>query len=251
MDFGSIIGLFAGCGLILTAILFGGDLGVFINLPGFMIVIGGSLAATAITFQLSDVKAAFRGVVKVFSTKKEDASDVISNMVELCKVSRKKGLLQLGKIEVQSKFLKKALALVADGAEEEIIKDALNNEISSLKKRHNAVQDVFKKMALYAPAFGMIGTLIGLVQMLQTLEDPSSVGPSMAVALITTLYGSIMASLIFGPIAGKLSSRTREEVLNMEIMFEGAAAILSDNNPIFVYEKLSSHIPHDSRKEFK
>ena len=251
MDFASIIGLFAGCALILVSILIGGDLGVFINLPGLMIVLGGSLAATALTFQFSDVKAAFRGVVKVFSSQKEEPSDVILSMVELCKLSRKKGLLQLSKVEVSSQFLKKALSLVADGAEEDIIKDALNNEINSLKKRHFAVQDVFKKMALYSPAFGMIGTLIGLVQMLQTLDDPSSVGPSMAVALITTLYGSIMASLLFGPIAGKLSARTNEEVLNMEIMFEGAAAILSNNNPIFVYEKLSSHIPHNLRQEFK
>ena len=249
MDFGSIVGLFAGVGLILTAILFGGDLGVFLNLPGFMIVVGGSLAATAITFDFGDVKSAFRGVAKVFSTQIEKPSDVIDNMVDLCKISRKKGIIELGKMEVKSRFLAKALNLVADGADEEIIKDALNTEISSLKKRHFAVQDVFKKMALYAPAFGMIGTLIGLVQMLQTLDDPQSVGPSMAVALITTLYGSIMASLIFGPIAGKLSARTNEEVLNMEIMFEGAAAIIDNNNPRMVHEKLSSHIPHDSRKE--
>jgi chemotaxis protein MotA len=117
-----------------------------------------------------------------------------------------------------------------------------------MKQRHAIQQDVFVKMGAFAPAFGMIGTLIGLVQMLQNLSDPSSVGPSMAVALLTTFYGSFFAFMICGPIAGKLKSRTASEVMNLEIMFQGAASIVQENNPMIVYEKLSSYIPLSSRR---
>ena len=117
-----------------------------------------------------------------------------------------------------------------------------------MKQRHAIQQDVFVKMAAFAPAFGMLGTLIGLVQMLQNLSDPDSVGPSMAVALLTTFYGSFFAFMICGPIAGKLKARTTREVINLEIMFEGAASIVQENNPMMVYEKLSSYIPTKLRR---
>ena len=140
---------------------------------------------------------------------------------------------------------------VVDGTEEQVIQASLRIEIDSLKARHHNVQDIFKKMAAYAPAFGMIGTLIGLVQMLANISDPKKIGPAMAVALLTTFYGSCLANLVFTPCAGKLKARTVLEVLNLEIVFEGAAAILDNNNPMTVYERLSSYIPASKRKPMK
>ena len=173
---------------------------------------------------------------------------MVSTMVELCTLSRRQGIVALSKLKIESDFLKKACNLIADGSKEDMMRDTLNIEIESMKQRHFIIQDIFKKMGLYAPSFGMIGTLIGLVQMLQKLSNPETVGPSMAVALLTTFYGSILASLIFNPIAGKLQSRTIIEVINLEIIFEGAASIIQDNNPMLVYEKLSSYIPTKLRR---
>ena len=248
MDKASLTGIIAGLALIAISILLGGDLMSFFNAPGLMIVIGGTLAAILINFQFNDVKAAFKAAVFVFKSQKLDPNDMVATMIELCTISRKQGLVGLSKIEIEDTFLKKACMLISDGAKEDVIKDTLNIEIDSMKQRHAVQQDVFVKMGAFAPAFGMIGTLIGLVQMLQNLSDPSSVGPSMAVALLTTFYGSFFAFMICGPIAGKLKSRTASEVVNLEIMFEGAASIVQENNPMLVYEKLSSYVPTKLRR---
>ena len=208
MDIASLTGIISGLILIITAILIGGDVQTFFNVPGMMIVIGGSLAATLITFQFDDVKSAFKAAIFVFSSSKDDSNDMVSTMVELCTLSRRQGIVALSKLEIESDFLKKACNLIADGSKEDMMRDTLNIEIESMKQRHFIIQDVFKKMGLYAPSFGMIGTLIGLVQMLTRLNNPETVGPSMAVALLTTFYGSLLASLIFNPIAGKLRART-------------------------------------------
>ena len=248
MDKASLTGIIAGLSLIAVSILLGGDLMSFFNAPGLMIVIGGTLAAILINFQFDDVKSAFKAAVFVFKSQKLDPNDMVATMIELCTISRKQGLVGLSKMEIEDAFLKKACMLISDGAKEDVIKDTLNIEIDSMKQRHAVQQDVFVKMGAFAPAFGMIGTLIGLVQMLQNLSDPSSVGPSMAVALLTTFYGSFFAFMICGPIAGKLKSRTASEVVNLEIMFEGAASIVQENNPMLVYEKLSSYIPTKLRR---
>ena len=248
MDIASLAGIISGLILIISAILIGGDVQTFLNIPGLMIVIGGTLAASLITFQLDDIKSAFKAAVFVFSSPKEDSNDMVSTMVELCTLSRRQGIVALSKLEIESDFLKKACNLIADGSKEDMMRDTLNIEIESMKQRHFIIQDVFKKMGLYAPSFGMIGTLIGLVQMLTKLNNPETVGPSMAVALLTTFYGSLLASLIFNPIAGKLRARTLTEVINLEIIFEGAASIIQDNNPMLVYEKLSSYIPTKLRR---
>jgi chemotaxis protein MotA len=248
LDIASLTGVISGLTLIISAIFIGGDIQTFLNIPGLMIVIGGTLAATLITFQFDDVKSAFKAAIFVFSSSKDDSNDMVSTMVELCTLSRRQGIVALSKLEIESDFLKKACNLIADGSKEDMMRDTLNIEIESMKQRHFIIQDVFKKMGLYAPSFGMIGTLIGLVQMLTKLNNPETVGPSMAVALLTTFYGSLLASLIFNPIAGKLRARTLMEVINLEIIFEGAASIIQDNNPMLVYEKLSSYIPTKRRR---
>ncbi len=248
MDIASLTGIVAGLGLILSAILMGGDFSLFVNIPGIMIVVGGTLSATLLTFPLNDVLSAFKAAVFVFSSKQDNPNDMVFTMIELCKITRKEGLVGLSKTKSDHAFVSKACMLISDGADEKIISDTLTIEIDAMKERHFIVQDVFTKMNAYAPAFGMIGTLIGLVQMLANLADPSSVGPAMGVALLTTFYGAVLAFMIFGPIAGKLKSITAKEVMNLQIIFDGASSITQDANPRMVYEKLSSYIPSSQRK---
>jgi chemotaxis protein MotA len=251
MDFASLVGIISGFSLILSAILLGGDIKTFINIPGMMIVFGGTLAATLLTFPLRDILTAFRSAFIVFGTDKQRPEQLIQTMLQLTQLSRRKGLLALSEVKTNSPFLKRACNLIADASDEQMIRHVLRTEINSMKARHFNVQDVFKKMATFAPAFGMLGTLIGLIQMLSKLDDPATIGPSMAVALLTTFYGSLLATVIFIPIAGKLKSRTMFEVINLEIIFEGAICILKDNNQLSVYEKLSSFLPQAQRPSMR
>jgi len=251
MDFASIFGILTGFGLIISAIVLGGDATAFVNIPGIMIVFGGTIAATLLTFPAKDVLTAFRSAFMIFGRHKQSSKQLVQMMLKLSKVSRQSGLLALGNVKTNSPFLKRSCDLIADAAEERLIRHVLRTEINALKTRHFAVQDVFKKMAIYAPAFGMLGTLIGLIQMLGKLDDASGIGPAMAVALLTTFYGSLLATLVFLPIAGKLKSRTMFELLNLEIIFEGAICILQNNNQLSVYEKLSSYLHKSERPSMR
>ncbi len=248
MDLASLIGILLGLGLILTAIIGGGSSYLFVSLHATMIVLGGTLSASLFTFQLRDVMTAFRAAFLVFSSKKEDPNDMVSTMIELCTLSRRQGLVALSKLEIESDFLRKACMLIADGSKEELIRDTLQIEIESMKQRHSIIQDVFTQMGVYSPSFGMIGTLIGLIQMMNTLNEPAKVGPAMATALTATFYGAFFANMVFLPIAGKLRSQTKLEVIKLEIISEGAVSILENNNPMMVYEKLSSFIPTKLRR---
>lgn len=243
MDIATFGGIFLGLFLIFGAIILGGDIGTFINLPSVMIVVGGTLASTLITFPLRDVGLAFQMAKQVFAQRKVDPNDVVRVIITVANLSRRQGLVALSKVRTDNQIFKKALNLIADGAAEDMIRQTLHIEIDALKQRRAVAQDVFRKMGAYAPAFGMLGTLIGLIQMLRSMNDPKAIGPGMAVALITTFYGSMLSSLIFLPIAGKLKSRTNEELANLSIIFQGALSILENNNPLLIYEKLSSFIP--------
>ncbi len=251
MDIASLIGIISGLSLIASAILLGGDIRNFVNISGGMIVLGGTIAATLLTFPFKEVSGAFQAALFVFTGEDKDPNDIVETLLRICTMTRREGLLKLDNIKTSSPFLKKACQLIADSAEESVIRTALRSEIDSLKLRHLRVQDVFRKMGTYSPAFGMLGTLIGLIQMLSTMDDPSTIGPSMAVALLTTFYGSFLSTLIFLPIAGKLKARTIAQVINLEIMYEGAISILVNNNPIIVYEMLSSYIPRKDRKSLR
>jgi len=233
--------------LIVAAIFLRGDLTNFFNIPGIMIVLGGTIASILFTFPFKDVIKAFQAAFFVLYEPKVDPNDMVKTIIKLSNISRRQGIFTLGKIKTNNLILKKGCNLIADGAEEDVIRNALRTEIESLKHRHFNIQDVFVKMATFSPAFGMIGTLIGLVQMLNKLSDPSTIGPAMAVALLTTFYGSILSTLFFLPIAGKLKARTMTEVINMEIIFEGAISMLQNNNPLMVFERLSSFIPPRDR----
>ena len=248
MDLASLIGIISGIGLIVAAIVLGGDMHNFFNVPGVMIVCGGTIAATLLTFQFRDVLNAFKSAYFVFSSPKQDSQELINTMIKLGTISRRKGLLSLMDVKTSTPFLKRVCTLIADAADEETLRSAMRTEIESMQMRHFIVQDVFRKMAMYAPSFGMLGTLIGLIQMLSLLASPDNLGPAMAVALLTTFYGTLLSTAIFLPIAGKLRARTLLEVMNFEIIFQGAVSILQDNNPLSVYEKLSSFVPAKKRK---
>ncbi|MCW8884743.1 MAG: MotA/TolQ/ExbB proton channel family protein [Motiliproteus sp.] len=248
MDFASLIGFLSGLALIIAAIFLGGSADVFVNIPGMMIVVGGTIAATLLTVRFRDVTAAFSAAWIVFTHDNTNPQKMIDNMLELSKISHRNGLLSLADVETSSNFLKRACNMISDAASEAMVEKALQTEIDSLYARHYQVQDVFKKMAIYSPAFGMLGTLIGLIQMLSSLEDPNSIGPAMAVALLTTFYGSLLSSMVFLPIAGKLKARTLMEVTNLEIIREGCLSILSNDHYSNVYERLSSYVPEAKRK---
>jgi chemotaxis protein MotA len=248
MDLASLVGIISGLSLIISAIVLGGDVYNFWNVPGVMIVVGGTTAATLLTFPFSDVLAAFRAAHTVFRRDKQDPNDMVATMLKLSHISRRKGLVGLSEVKTSSPFIKRVCNLIADAADEGVIRATLRTEIDSLKTRHYIQQDVFRRMAVYAPAFGMLGTLIGLIQMLSQLHDPSSIGPAMSIALLTTFYGSLLSTMFFLPIAGKLKARTLVEVINLEIAYEGAVSILEDNNALSVYEKLSAFIPKSMRR---
>ncbi len=248
MDIASLVGIISGLVLIVSAIFIGGSADVFVNVPGLMIVIGGTMAATLLTVQFKDVTNAFKGAYIVFTRDNTNPIEMIDTMIKLSKISHRHGLLKLGDVKTDSAVLKRACNLLSEAASEQVIRNTLQNEIDSLLARHFAVQDVFRKMGTYAPAFGMLGTLIGLIQMLSELDNPDKLGPAMAVALLTTFYGSVMATMMFLPIAGKLKARTVLEVTNLEIIREGSISILTNDHYAHVYEQLSSYLPERERK---
>jgi chemotaxis protein MotA len=248
MDIVTLLGSILGFVLVIGAMAMGGDLALFYNGPGLLIVVGGTFAAICVTFPLKDVIDSHMGALSMFMKKKGKVEDVVNIMVRIAEISRREGLIALENIQTENPILKKACQLIADNADPQLIRDTLTIEIGTMKRRHNISIEVFQKLAGYSPAFGMIGTLIGLVQMLSNLSDPTSLGPAMAVAILTTFYGSIMANLIFLPFAGKMRARTSQEELHLQIIFEGAKSILENNNPRLVYEKLSSFEPPKERK---
>lgn len=248
MDIVTLLGLAVGLSLIFGAIVIGGAVDVFINVPGMMIVVGGTLASIMVAFPFEEVIQAFTAAFKMFVQRKTKVRDVVNIMVKVAEISRREGLVALENVQTENMVLKKSCQLIADNADPALIRTTLSIEISSMRRRHQVGQDVFKRLAGLAPAFGMMGTLIGLVQMLSLLDDPKAVGPAMAVALLTTFYGSAMATLIFIPMAAKLKARTLQEQLHLEVIFEGAKSILENNNPRLVYEKLSSFLAPSERE---
>ena len=248
MDIATIIGLVGGTILILLAIVTGGSPTIFLNIPGLLIVVGGTFATCFIKFTMTDVINSVSVAMKAFMVKINPPDEIMEKMVSIAKVAKERGLMALENEAPDDVFAAKAFQFLADGFDENQIKELLKKDINLTVQRHTTGQKVFKGMGSSAPAFGMIGTLIGLVQMLANMANPQDIGPAMAVALLTTFYGMLLATLFFLPIAGKLKDRTLVEVIKLEIIFEGAISILEDNNPIFVYEKLSSYIPAKKRR---
>lgn len=248
MDFATLLGLITGLALVVTAIFMGGDMSIFVDLPSFMIVFGGTFGTIFVAFPFEEVSQALKAVFKAFASRKVQVSEVVATMVKIADISRREGLIALENVKTENMVLKKACQLIADNADPGLIHSTLSIEISSMKRRHKVGEEVFKRLGSLAPSFGMIGTLIGLVQMLANLADPKSIGPAMAVAIITTFYGTILSTVIFLPIATKLRARTLQEEVHLAVIFEGAKSILENNNPLLVSEKLSSFLAPGERK---
>lgn len=257
MDLMSLLGYIFGIGFVLLSIMLNSDFSIspgnliqFYDLPSIMIVIGGTIAATMISFPAKSLAKIPKHLKIVLLPKKYNPQSYIEQIVFFAKEARINGLLALeDKLnQVEDKFLKNSLLLVVDSVEPEKVKALLNNELDYMDDRHNQDQAFYLQMAEYAPAFGMIGTLIGLINLLANLSDQEALAASMAVALITTFYGTILANLFFKPIARKLKERHNEEYLCKMIIAEGVQAIQDGDNPNFIQEKLTRLLPVSSLK---
>lgn len=248
MDLATVIGLVSGTVLIIGSIAMGGNLVTFINIPSLLVVIGGTIAVTFIRFKMSDVIGSIGVALKAFLFKIQNPEDIISEMVEYTRIAKKEGLIALEKESPEDPFSAKALRYLSDGYDEGLIEDMLKKDIRLTVQRHTTGQQVFKSAGDAAPAFGMIGTLIGLVQMLSSMSDPSSIGPSMAIALLTTLYGAVVANLVCIPIADKLSLNSEKEKLTKSIIVEGAIAINRGVSPMVLEESLKIFLSPKNRE---
>jgi len=242
MDLATLIGIVAGVGAVLASILMNSGLSLFWNAPSAMIVLGGTVAATLIAFPMNEMVKVIGLFIRVFLVRKSDHYELIGNMVSICNVARKGGVLAIeSKLkEIDNDFLKKGLEMTVDGKDEATVNNLLKREIKQLQISHKDGWEIFTQMGAFAPAWGMIGTLIGLVQMLADLSDVSSVGPKMAIAMITTFYGAVLANLIFIPMTVKLKRRSATETLEMNLILEGISYIRKGVNPRFMQEVLEN-----------
>lgn len=244
MDLGTLTGIILGVLLIFGAIIAGGTPGAFVDIASVMITIGGTTAATLITFPLPKVKAVFAVTKKILNAGSLDISPWYQTLIDLATVARRDGILALeDRLEgIDDEFLKRGLQMLVDGNPADSVSSILEMEIENMEARHGIGHTMWKSMGSYAPAFGMIGTLIGLVNMLQSLDDPSKLGAGMAVALLTTFYGAFVANLFCIPIQGKLEQRTAEEVQLKRMLLAGILSIQSGDSPRVVGEKLEVYL---------
>ncbi|MDP7651659.1 MAG: MotA/TolQ/ExbB proton channel family protein [Rhodospirillales bacterium] len=248
MDITTVLGLIIGIVVVTLAILTGSDLWIFLNLPGFLIVIGGTFAATLIKFPLSGMFVAFTvGIKAAFVNEHDNPRELIDLSIRLTKRARKSGLLSLEKIKVANSFFKKGIQLCVDGRDAEFIRKMLTKEMDMAIMRQEVGEKVFAAIGDSAPAFGMFGTLVGLVQMLSTMSDPTSIGRAMAVALLTTLYGVLIAHLIALPISEKLRAKSLLERENRLLIIEGIVQIHDRQNPTVLVELLEAYLPEKQR----
>ncbi len=249
MDIATILGIFSAFGLVFIAIFIGGGIKLFIDVPALMIVAGGTLGIAMINYPLSQILGVFKVVKNAFFTDNTASEGLIRMFVGFANKVRREGLLALEEnlAILKDEFLKKAIQLSIDGLEPREIKNILETEIDFIRSRHSLGAEIFTTMGTFAPAMGMIGTLIGLIQMLQSMDDPGKIGPSMSVALVATFYGSIMANIICLPIAGKLRTRSKEEILTKEMVIQGVLSLSNGDNPKILEEKLNAFIPGSRR----
>ncbi|HAU06818.1 MAG TPA: flagellar motor protein PomA [Gammaproteobacteria bacterium] len=248
MDIATLIGFLAAWALIIATIALGTGALVFLNMPSLMIVIGGTFAVVLMRFTLGQFLGSIKIAVKAFLYKGQAVEDLITSVVELAAVARKEGLLALENHEVENPVLKKGITMLVDGHEPNVVKSALVTEMNEMVARHDLGQSIFKQIGDAGPAMGMIGTLVGLVQMLSNMSDPKSIGPAMAVALLTTLYGAMLANMFALPVADKLSLRSNQEQLNKNIILVSVLGIQEGQNPKVLEELLRNYLPASQRE---
>ncbi|MDX9703452.1 MAG: MotA/TolQ/ExbB proton channel family protein [Candidatus Auribacterota bacterium] len=254
MDIASLVGIIIGIIALVFGVISGAGLKgfiMFIDIPSAFIVFGGTLAAVLIVCPLEQFLTSIKVITKVFLNKKVIPVEIITQMIHFATRARREGILALEEEaeNVKDTFLRQGIQLAVDGTAPEAIREILENEISAIEERHKDGQNILMAGGMYAPAFGMIGTLIGLILMLASLDNPDSIGPKMAVALITTLYGALIANLLCLPMADKLKTRSKDELMVKELMIEGILSIQSGDNPRLVEQKLNAFLSPKHRNE--
>lgn len=255
MDIATVLGLVLGVGLVAWAIVSGAGekAGGFVDVPSIMIVFGGAIAAALISFPLGKLKGIARVIRKAFFSRPQDIRALIADLVRYAEVARRDGILSLENLtrDMDDAFVKTGIQMAVDGTDPELIEQVLTSELNAVSERHAQGKALFDNIGKYAPAFGMIGTLVGLVIMLFNMDDPSAIGPGMAVALLTTLYGALISNVIALPLADKLAVRSDEELLHKQIVIRGVIAIQSGDNPRVVEQKLQTFLPLSAREMAK
>ncbi|MBN2644255.1 MAG: MotA/TolQ/ExbB proton channel family protein [Desulfuromonadaceae bacterium] len=250
MDISTILGAIAAFGLMLMAMMSGGSILLFVDPPSLMIVAGGTVGSTLVHYPFKEFFRAIAVAKKTVFVKEQNPTAIITQLIEFANKARKEGILSLQGVmsQVDDPFFLKGLQMAVDGQEPEALREMLDREIEYIMERHESGAEIFTTMAAYAPAMGMIGTLIGLVQMLQNMSDPSSIGPAMAVALLTTFYGAVAANILFTPMSGKLKHRSAAEMLCKMLIAEGMSSILAGENPRVMEQRLHSFVPPAQRE---
>lgn len=254
MDIASLVGVFLAIGLIVASILMGtAPPSAFVDVPSILVVFGGAFAAALMCFPLKSMLSLPKIVKKVFLNKPPNPQELIEQLVSLAETARRDGLLALEARleEVKSPFIKLGVQMAVDGTRPEVIEDIMQTEIIAISARHRDGKAILDQMGRFAPAFGMIGTLMGLIMMLSDMSDPSGIGAGMAVALITTLYGAIASNVFFLPFAQKLGFIDQHELNSLEIIRRGILAIQSGENPRIVEQKLNTYLPPNMRSTDK
>ena len=247
MDIATLVGFLGGMGVIAAAIMLGGDVGQFIDTVSIVIVVGGTFMVVLFRVTLAQFLGSFKAAMIAFLYKSTDPVKLIEEAVELANIARKEGILALEGKEISHPFLKTGISLSIDGHPPEVVSKLLAKDINLTIERHETSANMFKAAGDAAPAMGMIGTLVGLVQMLSNMSDPKSIGPAMAVALLTTLYGAVIANAIALPIADKLKLRANEEKLNKTLILESISGIQEGLNPRVLEQILMTFLPESKR----
>ena len=247
MDLATIIGILGSIGFVVMAMVQGGDIAMFINVPSILIVFCGSLFVVLSQYTLGQFFGAGKVAGKAFMFKIETPESQIEKIVEMADAARKGGFLALEEAEIANAFMQKGVDMLVDGHDVEVVRATLAKDISMTSERHDFGKSIFKGLGDVAPAMGMIGTLVGLVAMLSNMDDPKSIGPAMAVALLTTLYGAMLANLICLPIAVKLGNRADEEKLNQSLVLDGIIGIADGQNPRVIEGILKSYLAANKR----
>ena len=248
MDLATLIGLVGSFAFIIMAMLVGGDLVMFADTSSVLIVFGGSLFIVLMKYNISQFFGAAKIAAKAFIFKTDKPDDLIAQIVTMADAARKGGFLALEEMEVENPFLRKGIDLLVDGHDADTVRMILRKDIALTNERHEQGASIFSALGDVAPAMGMIGTLIGLVAMLSNMDDPKSIGPAMAVALLTTLYGSILANMVALPIADKLMLRKNEERLNRLLILDGVLAIQEGQNPRVIDSYLKNYLHEKKRR---
>lgn len=248
MDLASIVGILGAIGLIVVTMMMSGDIMMFFNVPSLVIVVGGSIFAVMAKFGLSQFLGLGKIIGKGFKNNIANPGELIDEIVELADAARKGGLLALEGKDVSNDFLQKGIQMLVDGHDPDVVKGMLNNDKRLALARHKVGSQILMAMSSMAPAMGMIGTLVGLVAMLANMDDPKSIGPAMAVALLTTLYGAMMANAFCEPLADKLALRADEEALIKDLVIDALIAIQGGQNPRVIDSMLRTYLPESKRE---